>query len=261
MGHALPALKYRCYRKSFGGTLAHSAMTELHRSIGTWAKRVDRFIALSVFMKSKLVEGGIPESKISVKGNTLQADPGVGDGAGGYLLFVGRLSEEKGIASLCRAWHDRPEMPPLVMVGDGPMRGVVRELCENNENVRWLGAVESERVTGLMKRARFLLAPSVWYEGFPKVVVEAYATGLPILASRIGSLGELVQEGQTGWLFMPGDVRDIRRVILKTNALREEYPAMRDATRRAYEEHYSPPANKAALLRVYSEAMGRAIQA
>ncbi len=251
----LPALRHRCYRDSLGATGVLCTAREIHRSLGSWSEKVTRFIALSEFMRGKLIEGEIPPEKIRVKPNTLAVDPGLGDGTGGYVLFAGRLSREKGIGELCDAWLGNPDLPELIIAGDGPMGSRAREAAARAGKVSWVGQATEEEVGRLMKSARYLITPSTWYEGFPKVVAEAYATGLPVLASRIGTLAEIVREGVTGWQFQPGCVADMVRVVKMAIHQDSLYPEMRRRVRQEYEQLYSAEKNCDRLLEIYDEAV------
>ena len=127
---------------------------------------------LTEFARSKFIEGGLPEEKIFVKPNFLQADPGCGFGDGGFVLFVGRLTEEKGIRTLLKAWSLSADLPPLEIIGDGPLAGDVAAAVSDNANIRWRGWLERDRVFERMKTATAIVLPSMWYEAFPMTVVE-----------------------------------------------------------------------------------------
>jgi glycosyltransferase involved in cell wall biosynthesis len=124
---ALPAIRHKCYRGSTAATAATVAMLTVHRAIGTWHKAVDAFITPTKFVREKFIEGGFPADKIHAKPNFLDPDPGVGPGGGGFALFVGRLSREKGLDTLIAAW-DRlgADAPPLKIAGDGPLADDVK---------------------------------------------------------------------------------------------------------------------------------------
>src|SRR5262249_43537483 len=141
----VPAIRHACYRNSRAGTAAVASMILAHRAAGTWRERVDVYIALSKVARAKFIEGGLPADRILGKPHCLHPDPGAGDGRGGYLLFVGRLSEEKGIETLAAAWRTLPDLP-LLVAGDGPLKSI-----EWPPNVRLLGHQSREQVIQLMK--------------------------------------------------------------------------------------------------------------
>jgi glycosyltransferase involved in cell wall biosynthesis len=209
-----PAVLHRCYRGSVGASAVVAGMLVHHRAIGTWQHDVDLFVALTEFARLKLIEGGLPAARIVVKPNFVDweadPDPFGRTGPGDYLLYAGRLSAEKGIRTLVEAWTGTDGMPPLWIAGDGPLRDEVLRAAEENRSIRWLGHLPRPDVQRLMRGARALILPSVCYEAFPLVVLEAYSLGVPMIASRAGALESIVEDGKTGLLFAPADPLDLR---------------------------------------------------
>jgi hypothetical protein len=146
-------------------------MVSLHRLVHTWQQAVTIYIALTDFARGKFIEGGLPQEKIQVKPNFMAADPGAGDGGGGFALFVGRLTRDKGVEVLLNAWRQLKSSMPLKIVGDGPLQETVERRGESMPNVEVLGRQTSEEVLRLMKAATVLIVPSLWYEGFPMTCV------------------------------------------------------------------------------------------
>jgi len=174
-------------------------MLTFHRMLKTWQRQVDIYIALTEFAKQKFIEGGIPAKKIFVKPNFVFPDPGMRDGDGDYVVFAGRLSPEKGIITLLRTWQSLKGIP-LKIVGYGPLIEEVKVFVQTRklEDIEILGQCANEEVIALMKGARFLVFPSEWYETFGRVVVEAFACGVPVVASRLGAMEEIVGDKRTG---------------------------------------------------------------
>ncbi len=250
LGRAIPypALVHRCYRRSTGASLATVTMLTGHRAARTWRRKIDAYIALTNFAKNKFAEGGLPARRIMVKPGFLE-DPGYGNGTGGYALFLGRLTEEKGVAVLCNAWKRLGSVLPLKIAGDGPLRPALHDLS----GAEYLGQCSRARVTELLKQAAFLVVPSLWYEGFPMVIVEALACGTPVVASALGSLNELIEDGVNGFRFAPGDAAALVSCI--ENGLRSEsFLQMRDRARACYEQNYTPRRNYDILMQIYSTA-------
>src|SRR5258705_10926100 len=193
VGHALalPAIAHRCYRGSRSASAVVAGMTATHRLFGTFRKRVTLYVALTEFARRQLIEGGVPAERIVVKPNFVDVDPGTGNGSGRYALFVGRLSPEKGIRTLLDAWRSLATELPLRIVGDGPLADDVREAERATPGIEWMGRQNRAEVARLMGEATLLICPSVWYEGFGLVVIESFASGTPVIASRLGALAGL----------------------------------------------------------------------
>ncbi len=256
-GALWPAVKHGCYRGSRTASAAVVAMLTAHRVGGTYRKAVDAYVALSEFARTKLVGGGLPADRVFVKPNFLEPDPGVGRGDGGYALFVGRLSPEKGLDVLLEAWTRGGCEIPLRIGGGGPMEAEVRRAAEGRPSICVLGELSPEEVDRQMKAATFLVVPSLNYEGFPRILVEAYARGLPVLASRLGSLTELVREGETGLDFTPGDPADLAAKAARLFADQRHVERLRPLARGAYERLYRGASNFDQLKEIYQSALLR----
>jgi glycosyltransferase involved in cell wall biosynthesis len=216
---------------------------------------VNRFIALTEFGRRKFIAGGLPQDKVVVKQNFVRSDPGVGSGGGGYALFVGRLSAEKGVETLLAAWSQLSTTRPLKIAGDGPLASIVKDAASKNKAIEWLGPCGGEVVSRMMARAEFLIVPSIWYEGFPLVLVEAYAAGLPVIVSRIGGLPEIVVEGQTGLLFEPGSPQGLAAAVDSAFSRPDRVNAMRHGARHEFEMKYTADSNYCLLLDIYHAAI------
>ncbi len=246
-----PAVQHGCYRESSTASAAVANMLFVHRVCGTWTQTVSRFIALTEFARQRFCAGGLPGEKIAVKPNFVLADPGIGEGSGGYALFVGRLASEKGLETLLDAWGRLKTKLPLKIVGDGPLAYRVRDAVSQTSSIEWLGWRSRQEVYRLMADAAVLIFPSIWYEGFPLVLAEAFATGLPIIASRLGAMAELVTEGKTGRLFTPGRGEDLADAVEWSIAHPNQWKAMRHCVRREFEDKYTAESNYSMLLDIY----------
>lgn len=202
-GGALHGVRYACYRGSHIQSTAAAATLALHRRLGTWSDRVDLFLCLTTFAARVLARGGIPEERIIVRPN-FAPDPGQRaspPSASKDVLYVGRLSSEKGVANLIKAWQMlSPTNLRLLVIGEGPE---ARLFVAPQAGVRFLGPLSHEHVLQRMKGARALVFPSTAYEGMPMVLVEAMASGLPIIASRLGGLPEILRDGSALALTRP----------------------------------------------------------
>lgn len=167
-----PAVAHGCYRGGRPATAVAAAMVSAHGAVGTWAGKVDAYVAPTEFAREKLVRGGLPPEKVHVKPNFVSPDPGPGDG-GGYALFVGRLSEEKGLGVLLAAWERMgAAAPELRIVGDGPLAPVVARAAASNPRLRRMGRRTPAETRRLMKGAAVLVLPSEVYETFGRVAAE-----------------------------------------------------------------------------------------
>jgi glycosyltransferase involved in cell wall biosynthesis len=249
---AWPGIVHACYRKSRAATAVTACMVSVHKPLGTWSRKVGVFIALSEFSRLKFIAGGLPPEKIVVKPNFLISDPGWGEHKGKFGLFVGRLSPEKGLEVLQRAWgllsqdfHLKIIGGPLSREGPGPTPG----------RIEWLGPQPKERVFLEMKDASFLVFPSECYENCPMTIIEAFATGLPVIVSGQGSAAGMVGDYQSGRHFRAGDPADLAAKVEWAFGHADEMAAMGRSARQAFESGYSAAGNYAQLMEIYRRAM------
>jgi exopolysaccharide biosynthesis WecB/TagA/CpsF family protein len=250
-----PCVLHGCYRGSRLGTAAVAAMNAYHRLRGTWTSAVDRYIVLSEFARRKFFDHGLPPEKLIVKPNFVCADSGPGDGAGDYAVFVGRLSEEKGVATLLAAWDVLGGAMPLRIVGEGPLAPQVQAAATRNAAIEWLGPRPFDEVLYIIGAARCLIVPSVCYETFGRTIIEAYACGTPVIASRLGAMEELVEHHRTGLHFAPGDAADLAAAVRQFLADPDAETAMRRTARQRYEDLYTPDRNYEMLMDIYEQAI------
>ncbi|UZD55667.1 glycosyltransferase [Caldimonas aquatica] len=239
----------RCYRGSAAQSGVLAGMISLHRALGTWGSKVDRYIALNEFCRRKFIEGGLPAQRIVVKPNFVDF-PAPEDGAREGVLFVGRLAEEKGLSTLCAAARLAPDVAVRV-AGTGPQAGLLQGI----PSVTSLGALSAAEVREAMCGAQALVMPSLWYENFPRTLVEAFACALPVIASRIGALAELVEDGVTGLLFEPGNAADLAAKMKWAAAHPDALMRMGQEARRRYLREFSPEVNYRRLTEIYAQVL------
>jgi glycosyltransferase involved in cell wall biosynthesis len=255
----VPAMFHKCYRHSFAQTVAAGTALGIHQLLGTWTRLVDVFVALTKFGRSKLIEAGFRSDQIAIKPNFVHPDPGMYDARReDYALFVGRMAPEKRVITLIKAWtriHDTP----LVVVGGGPGEAVVKEIVGrwHLSNVELLGTRSRQTVLELIKRARFVLVPSEWFEGSPVIIIEAFACGTPVFASRLGAMAEMIADGKTGRLFAPGSVEEIRNCVNWASEHPEEIRQMGLNARKVFEAKYTAEVNYPLLMNIYENAASR----
>jgi glycosyltransferase involved in cell wall biosynthesis len=236
---AWPGVLHGCYRGSRFGSAAVAAMQGVHWAIGSWRNKVDHFISLSEFGRQKLIEGGLPPEQVTVKPNFVYPDPGPSEEDREFILFVGRLSEEKGIETMLEAWEQIHNRVPLVIAGRGPVSNLVRRAADRLTGVTWLGAQTIESIYDLMGRATAVLFPSEWYETFGRVVIESYARSTPVIASNLGAITELVLPDETGLLFEPGCSDSLASAAMRIWSDPDRSRKMGRAGRRLFERNYT----------------------
>lgn len=250
----LPALKHRCYRGSLTATAALVLMIHSNRLRGSYRHLVNRYISLTEFTAGRLVAGGLPREKIVVKPNFIEDVPAQLPDKQSYAIYVGRLKSEKGVGALLSAWRDLPHIP-LKILGDGELRAELESMARReNLNVEFLGYLPRERVLALVGEARIQVIPSECYEGFPLVVLEAYACGTPVVASKIGSLDELVEEGLSGVKFEAGNAKDLAEKIAAMWESPARLQEMGEYARELVRSRYTGDRNAEQLLQIYDGA-------
>lgn len=242
-----------CYRENRAATSSVVAMMAIHRAMKTWTKMINRYIVLTEFAREKFIQGGLPAEKLIVKPNFVP-DHGLGRGAGQYAIYVGRLSPEKGIELLLSAWKRLENIIPLKIVGDGPLVAQVSEAVKTMPGVEWLGRKPLEEVYALLKEASFLVFPSQWYEGLPRILIESFAVGTPVIASNLGSISSLVKPYSTGLHFQVGNLEDLVAQVKWFLSNPEKVSQMRQKARSEFESKYTAQENYNKLIKIYTEA-------
>jgi len=259
---AIAGIQSGCYRASRSQTAVVAAMLAYHQWRGTWRNRVTTYIALTEFQKQKLIAGGIPESKIQVKCNFVQMPDLVSVPREDTILFVGRLAEEKGVIDLIAAYAESQnlgqELPSLKVVGNGPLKAELTAQVEKlglADRITFLGRQDKSQVLNLMQRSSLLVFPSIWYEGFPLTLAEAFACGLPAIVPNLGSMAEIVTSGVTGFHFVSRDANDLAQVIQAAIADKILLQECSTQARNAYERNYTAEINYDRLLQIYHQAL------
>lgn len=253
----LQSVRHGCYRDSRGATAAVALMLALHRALDTWRRSVTRFIALTEFAKREFVAAGFPEERFAVKPNFIDPDPGERAGVGEYAVFIGRLTENKGLGVLLKAWQRLPAQYPLHIVGEGSSRPALETEARQLQlsKITFRGRMSHDAVIEMVKGARFLIVPSTLYEGLPMCMVESFACGTPVLCSRLGALPEIVEHGVNGLHFNPGDAEDLARTVAWSWNHSLKLVQMGRAARAKYETSYTAQQNYSLLMEIYEQAL------
>jgi glycosyltransferase involved in cell wall biosynthesis len=244
------SIVHRCYHDSAAQSAVLTGMLALHRALGTYRNKVTRYVALNEFCMQKFIQGGLPGDKFRIKPNFADVPAPESSQQRHGALFAGRLSNEKGVHVLAKAIGLFPT-EPVEVIGDGPER----DLLQAEPTITLRGFLDQAGLFAAMRRSAYLVMPSIWYENAPRVLIEAFGCGLPVIASNLGALAGLVEHEHTGLLFEAGSASSL------ANAMRwaAEHPgAMRVMglnARRMYEERYSPEGNHRQLLDIYRDAM------
>jgi glycosyltransferase involved in cell wall biosynthesis len=245
-----PAILHRCYRGDRGASIVTAAMLTVHHIRGTYRNDVDAYIALTNFARDKFVQAGLPADKFTVKPNFVGPDPGPGDGSGNFCLFVGRLTEAKGVAVLLKAWEHLKADIPLKIAGDGELAPMVRDAAATDPRIQFIGRLPPDQIYDLMGQAAALIFPSVWYEGLPKTIIESYARGTPVIASNLGSMSDLITPGRTGEHFTAGNSAELANTLTRMFA-DDTLQSLRAGVRDEFESRYTADANYQMLMDVY----------
>lgn len=244
------------YRGSKVETASVVLATGVHKLLGTWRGKVNKFIALTpgaaaLFQNSSL---HLKPEQLSIKPN-FTADPGLGAATReDYFLYLGRLTEEKGIRTLLKAHTLKPF--PLRIIGTGPLQALVEEYAAKHPAVEYMGFLPREEAMEQLKKARALIFPSEWLETFGMTAVEAFATGTPVIASKIGGGAHLVQHQHNGMHYTPGDAQELARQVELLQQLPDLARALGQNARNDYEQLYTPDINCQMLVSIYEDVIG-----
>ncbi|MGB0383971.1 MAG: glycosyltransferase family 4 protein [Ardenticatenaceae bacterium] len=255
-GNTLNAIRYRCYRESYFASALYALSIGGHRKRGTF-QQIDRFIALTEFAAQKLVESQFTtRDKIAILGNFLPEPlppPGFFDDHEPYVIFMGRLSAEKGVDTLIKAMAGVPNLK-LKVLGVGPEAERLQALGQQLQGrVEFLGFVAGEKKWELLRRALAVVVPSVWYEHFPLTILESFAAATPVLASKLGSLPHIIREGETGLFTQPNDVKDMQSKLRFLAANPQKSLKMGQAARAEVEARFVASVHYERLMQIYDE--------
>ena len=249
--NVVSAITHRCYRGSALGSLAVASMVRHQWRSGVWTHCVDRFIALTQFTAKRLVDLGIPADRITVKPNFVQTPASGTVKKSDYVVFVGRVSEEKGIHTLLKTWRNT-DLPLLRIIGDGPLRPLVESQVRDLDlNVRVEGARPRSEVSEIVAGALAQIVPSQWFEGMPMVILEAWALGTPVIATRIGSLEEMLDSDRFGLSIRAGDSEDLLEKVKALATSPGLQTKLANAGRDRVRSEFSPESTLKSLESIY----------
>lgn len=256
----LPALRYGCYRDNRIATLPISLMIAVHRAKNTWKKNVDAFVTLTEFQREKMAQFGIPEASLFVKPQFLEnpPEPLPWRQRESKAVFIGRLYAAKGVHILIDSWKKwGKDAVPLEIIGDGPMKSELISVARASDaasSISFLGNLSYAEAMKRLSSAKLLIVPSLCFEGFPMVVQEAYAYGVPVAASNIGSLPHLVAENRTGALFVPGNAENLLASVQPLLADDNQLHILGVEAKKEFDLKYTAGKNYDILMSIYALA-------
>lgn len=253
----LPSLRYGCYRDSRAATLPLALNVSLNLWRGTWSRDVERFIALTEFQRETMVRAGLPEHRVAVKPNFYPGKPTriPFQERPMRVVFAGRLGEEKGAEELVEAWIAwGAEAPELRIVGDGPLLTTLKSRADGNPRIVFVGQVSQNKAESEIAHARLLLVPSKWFEGFPMVLREAFAFGVPIGVSDQGALPSIAAEAG-GLVFRSCDAGDLLAKVQHLFSNQDQLSRMAVQSADAFETKFSEAQNYEMLMNIYRQAL------
>lgn len=250
------AVRHKCIKGSFALSSLIALESGIHRASKIYKQNVDRIVAPSRFYYRKFEQYGWPTERLAYVPNFIRVDEFSPDfDAGDYFVFIGRLSYEKGVATLCKA--AAAAGAKLVVVGDGPLReSLQRQAKQHADSIVFPGFQSGEALRNWIRNARALVLPSEWYENAPISILEAYACGKPVIGARIGGIPELIEEGNTGWLFDSGSVEQLSELLATITALPDQKVSEAGRAARArVERNHTPWRYLDAMLEVYDSML------
>jgi glycosyltransferase involved in cell wall biosynthesis len=248
------SVMHGCYRDILS-SIPVAALTTYTSLQKVWLKNVDKFICISEASRQVFIEAGFPASQLCTKGQVIMHSLTPRESQGEYVIYVGRLSAEKGITTLIEAWKHEPNLPSIVLVGDGPLEAEVQQWASNDRRVKFLGRKSIEETLNLIRCSSMLVFPSIWQETFGRVALEAFSLGVPVVSSNLGAMKEMNQNRFSGLTFEPGNWVDLSEKILQLHRDVNFNEKCASNALSVYNERYSPYSNYTQTIAIYREAI------
>lgn len=252
-GNYFNAVKHRCLASGLLPNLLAAFEMGMTKSRQSYEKTVHAFLCPSRFIKEKMEDWGEPKDKFHLLPNPTDLPEAPAPRGGGFLLYVGSLSEVKGVASLIKASAQVPELP-LKLAGRGPEQEHLKSLAKSlgAHHIEFLGFTPPAELAVIRQRAEAVVLPTLSYENCSGALLEGMADGLPCLATRIGGNPELIEDGVNGFLAQPGNVEDWVRTIRRFQAASKEVrDQMGEEGRRRIKERHFWPTHVEGVLELY----------
>ena len=247
-----PALIKKCYRNDFYATTVTVAMLSIHNLMNTWRNRIDGIICISDFVKKQLISGGFKESQLYMKYNFVTSTIPASFTEGEYYIYVGRTSDQKGIPLLLKTFEQLQKR--LLIIGEGPLNSLVEEYVQRNENIEFLGELSLDETYEKIAHAKALILPSQSNEPFGRTIIEAFAHGTPVIASALGGITELIQEGVNGYLFDSYAESGLADAVTKAESF-TDVESIRKAVYDSYQANFTPAINYTRIVEIYNKVL------
>ncbi len=261
----LDGIIHKCFGNSALKTAQLTLMTSLHKYLGTWKNKISTYICLTEFSKNKIANSSlqIPQNQIVVKANFVEdvmknhPQPLLSKEGSqennqkreDFYLFIGRLSKEKGIDILLQAAQNQGFK--LQIIGDGDLREMVEKASQTYPNIIYHGFQNKEFITNKLKACKALIFPSIWYEGMPLTILEAFSAGTPIIASDIDNVKELITDNYNGLHFKYGNANDLAQKVTFFDENYNKLAHLYMQARLTYEQKYTPEIIYKQLIAIY----------
>lgn len=256
---AIPALLHNCYRGSKLATSAVVAMQTTHRALGTYGTKVHAYVALTDFAKRMMVRAGLPADRFHVKPNFISEKEEFGEATERQraFIFAGRITAEKGVELLLSSWQNLGASGwKLIIIGDGPERNMLQERYRHLPGVEWRGWLSHNETLTEVAKSRYLVIPSLWYEGFNMTATEAFSLRTPVIAPDHAGFPEVFTDPAPGRLFAPGKVESLATTLrIAADLPLKSWHALSAAALTTYQRLFSPEPNYRQLMDIYRAAI------
>lgn len=244
------AVKYKCYQQSIIKSFAVSLMIRKYNKGLSLINKINKFIVLTEFSKKKFLDNKFPSNKIAVKPNFIinKYDKFIATNKKGFI-FASRLTEEKGIIDLIKV-HKKIDFE-LTVCGDGPLK----KYLTNQHSINYLGHLDKDKLYDIIGKSKFLIFPSKWYEGFPIILLEAFALETVVIAPNLGSMSSIVDNKFNGLLYDPNNIEDLINKIKWALSNEEKCNQIKNNAKKEFNEKYTEEVNYNILKKIYEDAI------
>lgn len=252
---ATAGIRHRCYRGSLAASAVAAGLNLANWRRRVWTERVDRFIVFSRASRESYLAGGFPEERLELNPHFVELSQSPSERWDQAFFFVGRLSPEKGVACLLEAWKSFPGSWKLRVVGEGPLESDVAAAAQRDSRIEFLRTIPREQMLETMARSAAVIFPSICAETFGRVPIEAYAVGVPVLASRLGGPLDIVEPSRNGDFFEPNSPVSLSQTLERFSAMPEDVVSgLRREARKTYLSRYTAEHNYQRLQQIYERA-------